>query len=108
MVDTVKNNLDKILDACKKHHVQSLYLFGSAARTNDFTEKSDLDFLVHYSLPTTSNEEVFFKVTNEENLQKKLEEITKRKVDLVQDQNIRNKYLRYFINKDKTLIYGVS
>ena len=107
MVEAVENNLDSIIDACKTHHVRSLYLFGSAARGSDFTEKSDIDFLVDYSLPTNSNGEIFFKVENGEKLQEKLETITKRKVDLIQEQNIKNKYLRYFINKDKKLIYGV-
>jgi len=108
MIELVKTNLDKIIEACKKHHVQSLYLFGSAARVDDFTNESDLDFLVHYSLPQSNDQEIFFKVANAENLQEKLEKITKRKVDLIQDQNIKNKYLKYFINKDKTLVYGVS
>ena len=103
MIDFVKNNLDR-----KEHHVKSLYLFGSAARKNDFTEKSDIDFLVQYSLSVNSDEELFFKISNGECLHKKLQSIVKRKVDLVQDQNIRNKYLRYFINKDKKLLYGLS
>ena len=108
MVDVVKNNLDKIIDACKKHHVQSLYLFGSAARGDDFTQYSDIDFLIDYKLPVTTNTEIFYKVENDEKLLNELEAIVERKVDLIQKQHIKNKYLRYFINKDKKLIYGLS
>ena len=108
MVDVVKNNLEQIINACKKHHVQSLYLFGSAAREVDFTINSDIDFIVQYELPSTSNSEIYYKVENEEKLQQQLEAIVDRKVDLIQEKNIKNKYLRYFINKDKKLIYGIS
>lgn len=108
MVELVKNNLAKIIDACKEHHVKSLYLFGSAAREEDFKEESDIDFLVQYLLPTDNDEQLFFKTRNEEKLHEKLESIINRKVDLIQEQNIRNKYLRYFINKDKKFLYGIS
>ncbi len=106
MVDVVKENLKDIINTCKKYHVQSLYLFGSAARGNDFKQTSDIDFIVNYSLP--SDIDVFFRVENSKKLQKELEAIVKRKVDLIQEQNIRNKYMRYFINKDKQMIYGFS
>jgi predicted nucleotidyltransferase len=109
MVELVKNNLEEIADACKKHHVKALYIFGSAARVDDFTDKSDVDFLVNFDdLPETTDEEVFYQVENYDHLQEKLEKILSRKVDLIQEQNIRNKYLRYFINKDKKLVYGLS
>lgn len=108
MVDAVKNNLDKIIEARKEHHIQSLYSFGSAAREIDFTEKSDIDFLVQSSLPINNDAELYFKISNGESLLEKLQSIVERKVDLVQEQNIRNKYLRHFINKDKKLLYGIS
>lgn len=109
MVELVKTNLDKIIDACKKHQVQSLYLFGSAAREHDFTDKSDVDFLVEFGeLAGKTDESVFAFVDNMEGFQNKLEKITKRKVDLLQEKNLRNKYLRYFINKDKQMVYGLS
>jgi len=66
MVGAVKNNLDKIIEACKEHHIQSLYSFGSAAREIDFTEKSDIDFLVQSSLPINNDAELYFKISNGE------------------------------------------
>lgn len=109
MISIVKNNIDEIIEACQKHHVKSLYLFGSAVRETDFNETSDIDFLVDFEpLPVVTDEDVFKKVSNSEGLGYKLETITKRKVDLIQESNIRNKFLRYFINKEKKLLYGLS
>jgi len=109
MINPIQNNLDKIIEACQKHKVSSLYLFGSGARENDFTEKSDLDFLVNF-IPTLSNsdEEIFQRVANKESLGNAIESITKRKVDFIQEEFIKNRYLLYFINKEKKILYGVS
>ncbi len=109
MVEIIKNNLDKIIEACKEHHVRALYLFGSAARTNDFTNNSDVDFVVEYNYKDETNDNnVFERVENAELLKEKLKAIIARDVDLIQEKNIRNKFLKYFINKDKKLIYGIS
>jgi uncharacterized protein len=109
MTSLVQNNIDKIADACRRHNVESLYLFGSAARENDFTEKSDIDLLVNFKeQPLKSNEDVFRKVNNYENLSNTLEAIFSRKIDLIQEGNIKNRFLRYFINKEKKLLYGLS
>ncbi len=109
MIAIVKNNLNTITDLCKKYHVRSLYLFGSAARVSDFTDKSDIDFLVSFeSLPTITNEDIFYKVENYDHLQRNLELAINRKIDLLQETNIKNKYLKYFINKEKKLLYGIS
>ncbi len=51
---------------------------------------------------------MFERVKNTDLLKEKLKTIINREIDLIQEKNIRNKYLKYFINKDKELIYGVS
>jgi predicted nucleotidyltransferase len=51
---------------------------------------------------------VFERVKNTDLLKEKLKTIINREIDLIQEKNIRNKYLKYFINKEKELIYGVS
>ncbi len=48
MVDIVKNNLNKISQACNSMQVKSLYLFGSATGVTDYSENSDLDFLFEF------------------------------------------------------------
>jgi predicted nucleotidyltransferase len=109
MVEIIQNNIDKIVETCQRHHVKALYLFGSAARTNDFTSESDVDFVVEYNYKDETNDNnVFERVENAEALKEKLKAIIARDIDLVQEKNIRTKFLKYFINKEKKLIYGVS
>ncbi|MBD0293721.1 MAG: nucleotidyltransferase domain-containing protein, partial [Flavisolibacter sp.] len=69
MVDVVKDNLNEIISICKKYHVQSLYLFGSAAREGDFKQNSDIEFIVCYSIPSTPDSDLLYKVENGKNLQ---------------------------------------
>jgi predicted nucleotidyltransferase len=109
MVGIVQANFLLIIDACKMYHVKSLYLFGSALRAIDFGEKSDIDFLVEFNYADpTNNENVFEGVENLQAFELALKNITERKIDLIQEIYIRNKYLKYFINKEKKLIYGIS
>ncbi len=109
MIDLIQNNISAIADACKKHHVKELFLFGSAARKNDFTNNSDIDILVNFEpLPFDTNEQIFYIVENRDKLHEQLKKIFKREIDLVEENKISNKYLRYFINKDKKLLYEVS
>src|SRR5690349_3588646 len=108
MVATIKDNIRKIADACHAHQVKALYLFGSAVR-KDFNEKSDIDFLVEFNYPGDFNDDTIEKqVENIDLLKSALENITRREIDLVQEKNIKNKFLNYFINKEKKLIYGIS
>jgi predicted nucleotidyltransferase len=102
MTAVIKNNIDRIIEACKKHHVKSLYLFGSAA-TGKIKSGSDLDFLIDYNkdrdgLPVLEFDYFDFLFI--------LEEITGQKVDLVVADAIRNKYFRERVEKEKMLLYA--
>lgn len=103
MVDVVMNNLDKIIEACKQMQVKRLYLFGSGSRRFDFDySDSDLDFMFQFingkdGLPIAGYD--YF------DLLFMLEEITGRKIDLVAEERISNKYFLESINKDKIRIY---
>jgi predicted nucleotidyltransferase len=102
MIDVVKNHLEEIIDACKEMQVKSLYLFGSAARINDFEDDSDLDFL--YNMITDERGLLVSKYDYFDLLWK-LEEITGRKVDLVSEAGIRNKYFLQSILEDRIKLY---
>ena len=102
MVAAVENNLNKIIDACKRHQVKSLYVFGSAA-TGKFNKQSDIDFLVEYhkdkeGLPVPSFDYFDFLFF--------LEELTGNKVDLVVTEAVRNKFFKAQIDKEKVLVYA--
>jgi uncharacterized protein len=102
MIAVLENNLVEIIKTCREMQVKSLYLFGSATRENEFTAKSDLDFLFQFNkgkdgLPLSKYD--YF------DLLFRLEEITMKKVDLVAEEKIRNKYFLERVNKEKIKIY---
>lgn len=100
MAPEVKNNLSRIIETCKQMQVKSLHLVGSGARLDDYTEKSDLDFLFRtFDGEDEKNSFDYF------DLLFKLEEITGRKVDLIAEERIRNKYLLQSVLEDKIKIY---
>lgn len=47
MSQTVEIPKDKIAEFCRRHHIRSLALFGSALR-GDLRPESDIDFLVEF------------------------------------------------------------
>lgn len=109
MIELIKDNIHAITDVCKQHNVTKLFVFGSAAREEDFTNKSVLDMLENFeNLPIDTNEQIFYIVENRDKLQERLKKLFKREIDLIKENKIYNKYLRYFINKDKKLLYEVS
>ena len=42
----IENNIQKIIDLCKKHKVHKLFVFGSVL-TSRFNDNSDVDLVVH-------------------------------------------------------------
>ena len=96
-LDTYK---DKIIKLCKKHKVRHLFVFGSVL-SNNFSDESDIDFLVDIN----SNDPVNY-AENYFNLKFELENLLNRKVDLLEERALKNKYFIESINNSKKLIYG--
>ena len=44
----IENNIQKIIDLCKKHKVHKLFVFGSIL-TNRFNDNSDIDLVVDFN-----------------------------------------------------------
>jgi len=97
----INNNKKAIIELCKQHGIASLCVFGSVLR-NDFGPESDVDFLVSY-VPDQSQLEKFDAFLS---LKNNLEHLLKRDVDILDAESIDNKYLRFFINQEKQLLYG--
>ena len=95
-----KKNKDLIHSLCVNHHVDSLYLFGSATGPS-FSKDSDIDFLVKFGVV-----ELFKYFDNYMAFKEQLEKIFNREVDLVEEQTLKNPILINSINKSKELIYG--
>ena len=102
MIPEVKDNLSEIIKVCKQLQVKSLYLFGSAARENDYSKKSDIDFL--YTMITDENG-LPVSGCDYFDVMWRLEEITGKKVDLVAGKGIRNKYFLEGILEDRIKLY---
>ncbi len=102
MVAVVKDNIEEIKKLCKKMQIQSLYLFGSGSNEKRFTKKSDLDFLFQFKKDEQGlsiSEYDYF------DLMFDLEKITGKKIDLVAEEKIKNKYFLSRINEEKIKIY---
>ncbi len=96
----LRENSKRIKDLCMSHLVDSFFLFGSASK-GPFRPESDFDFLVKFKpMPL----EVYFE--NYLDLKLKLEKLLNRKVDLVEVQTLKNRFLIQSIEESKVLIYG--
>lgn len=96
----VNKALPELRKICNIYHVKKLELFGSAVK-GPFSNTSDVDFLVRFKeIPL----EDYFE--NYINLKITLEELFQRKVDLLEEQTLKNSYLIKSINKDKVMVYG--
>ena len=96
----IEKNIKKIKALCRKHKVVRLFVFGSVL-TDRFNEESDIDFIVNFD-----KENVVDYFGNYLNLKYALEDLFKRKVDLLEEQTIKNPYLKKSVDETKALIYG--
>lgn len=82
--------------------VKSLYLFGSATNTNEFDEQSDLDFIFSFI-----KDEQGFPVAGYDyfDLLFALENILGKKVDLVAEEKIRNRFFYETVKKERIKLY---
>ncbi len=92
--------IDKIVALCKKYKVHRLFVFGSVL-TNRFNEESDVDFVVDFD---KDNVDDYF--LNYFDFKYSLEDILGRPVDLLEEQAIRNPFLKKNIDATKQLVYG--
>jgi len=96
-LDRYKNEIDKL---CFQNKVKTLYVFGSVL-TNHFTVKSDIDLVVDIdSIDPFDYADSYF------NLKFALQDLFKRKIDLLENKAIKNPYIRENIDQSKSLIYA--
>ena len=100
----IERNLQDILKLCKKYRVKRLYVFGSIL-TDRFNENSDIDFSVDFDRESINADnldwaDLFF------GFMEGLQNILKRKVDIVFEDFINNQYFRNELDRTKQIIYG--
>jgi len=91
---------EQINNLCRQYNVNKLFAFGSVL-TDRFSEKSDVDLIVDFDKQAVKDHFI-----NYFDFKYSLENVFKRDVDLLEEQPIRNSYLRKNIENSKTLIYG--
>jgi uncharacterized protein len=96
-LDKYKDDINKL---CLQNKVKTLYVFGSVL-TNQFTKKSDIDLVVDID-----STDPFDYADSYFNLKFALQDLFKRKIDLLENKAIKNQYIRENIEQSKVLIYG--
>ena len=96
----IENNIQKIIALCKEYKVNKLFVFGSIL-TNRFNDNSDVDLVVSFNKAEVND---YF--DNYFDFKYALEELFGRKVDLLEEQAIKNQYLKKNVDATKALIYG--
>ena len=105
MVALVENNIKAIQDACINYHVKSLYLVGSATRESRFTDESDLDFLYQFRKEDIDLDDY---ADNFFDLMFYLQELLKRKVDLVAEEKMWNIYFIESMSLDEKIFCRIN
>ena len=96
-VDLKTNQLQQL---CKKFNVKELYLFGSAT-TDNFSEDSDLDYIVKFN--RQGFEGAFDQFID---FKQELEQIYGRSVDLYHLKKFRNSIFQQEVERSKELLYA--
>jgi predicted nucleotidyltransferase len=96
----IESNINKIKEACVRHHVAKLFVFGSVL-TNKFSVNSDIDFVVDFN-----DVSLYDYADNYFNFKKSLEKLLLRPIDLLEDKAVKNPYLRKSIDSTKQIVYG--
>ncbi|MDP3930311.1 MAG: nucleotidyltransferase domain-containing protein [Bacteroidota bacterium] len=101
-MNLIEQHIDAISEICRKHQVKELYAFGSVLDENRFRPDSDVDLIVRFeeSLPVEKYFDFYFDCVES------LEKMFGRRVDLMINSTIRNKYLRENIEETKELVYA--
>ena len=99
-MDIINQNLKRIRSLCYRYKVNRLFVFGSVL-TDHFSSESDIDFVVDFS-----EIDIMDYADNYFTLKEELEKIVERDVDLLEEQAIRNPFLRKSIDSSKKLLYG--
>ena len=100
MQTLITNKINELKKLCALFRVKKLYAFGSVV-SNRFSKESDIDFLISFddSISIEQYTENYFSIHY------KLNELFKRKIDLVTEKSLNNPYFIESIDESKLLIY---
>ena len=96
----IEKHIQQIISICEALGIKSLHAFGSVV-SQRFSSESDIDLVVDIDErdPLVYSSKYF-------ELKFGLEEVFKRKIDLLESKAIKNKHLKIEIDRTKLQIYG--
>jgi predicted nucleotidyltransferase len=101
MLSLVEQRRSELERLCQRYHVGRLELFGSAATGNFNPTASDLDFLVDFlPLPPIERADAYFGLLHG------LEDLFRRKIDLVTVQAAENRWFLRTIDPERRVLYA--
>jgi uncharacterized protein len=101
MIDLIDEHRAGLEALCRKYHVRTLEVFGSAAAGTWQPERSDLDFLVEFQ--PEAAERIFHGYFD---FRDELAQLFGCKVDLVMAGAIHNSYFRKAVNQHRMVLYA--
>ena len=97
----IEENRQELEGVCRRHRVQRIELFGSAAGPGFDPQHSDLDFLVTFQeLDLNQYADAYFGLLED------LHRLFQRPVDLVVASAIQNPYFQQAVESTRTLVYA--
>ncbi len=100
MQKLIADNILLLQEICKTFDVKTMYVFGSAC-TDNFNKNSDIDILVSFKeLSIEKYTDNYF------DLHYKLENLFRRKIDLLTENSLSNPYFIESIEETKVLLYA--
>ena len=99
-MDFINSHINQIKDLCNEYNVTRLFAFDSVL-TSRFDEQSDVDLIVAFDKDAVKDHFISYF-----DFKYALENVLGRQVDLLEEQPIRNSYLKKSIESTKTLLYG--
>ena len=99
----LRDQLPKIIEICKQHHVRRAALFGSALDESFDPARSDVDLLIDFEeLTAVEHADAYFALIEA------LETALGRHVDLVERRAIRNPYFRSTVEQNHLVLYDAA
>lgn len=100
MLEVINEKKLELHDLCEKFDVKTMYLFGSAT-SSDFNNSSDIDLLITFEeLPFDRYTDNYF------DLHEALEKLFSRKVDLLTERSLKNRFFIERVENTKQLVYA--
>jgi uncharacterized protein len=100
MQKIIEDKRAELKELCRINDIKTMYIFGSAC-TGNFNDNSDIDILISFKdISIEKYTDNYFELHN------KLEELFKRKIDLLTENSLSNPYLIESIEETKQLFYA--